>query len=360
MLENIPKDEALQIQHIVDLTLEQLKRRYTNKGQKVLRGVHAKGHACASATFTVLPDIAANLRHGVFAQPGKEYSAKIRFSNADPLVKDDSPEPKPGAPRVHGSRGMAIKVIGVDGDLLPGDNPDRAQDFLMINQPKFAFANVEDYEILSQALIDHNENGAAFFAIRGVAGPPPASPTPAQARALASLAIVMNIQATSPTATAAPFQTPPASPVDNNYFGAAPFLLGPDQVMRFRAVCVSRSNDSPDINDANYLRNALAKRLKDKTAGDVVFRFEVQVRDASTISPDNDIENASGEWPDNFVHVATLTIPLQEVDTPELQDRCERLTFTPWRGLEAHKPLGGINRLRRTVYEASVKARLAP
>jgi hypothetical protein len=255
---------------------------------------------------------------------------------------------------------MAIKVIGVEGDLLPADNPDRVQDFLMINKPMFAFANVEDYEVLSQALLANNDNGAAFFAMRGLTAGPPPSPTPAQVRALTTLGIVRRIQATSSTATPPPFQVPPASPVDNDYFGAAPFLLGPDQVMRFRAVCVSRSTDAPDISDPNYLRNALAKRLKDKSAGDVHFHFEVQVRDANTISPDDDIENASKDWPATFpfVHVATLTIPLQECDTPELQDRCERLTFTPWRGLEAHKPLGGINRLRRTVYEASSAARL--
>jgi len=362
MLENIPKDEDKQIANIVDLTMKRLTARYGVKKLRFLRGVHAKGHGCVTGKFAVLPDVAENLRQGIFPTPGKEYTANVRFSNAAVLVGDDSTSDPPGSPRVHGSRGMAIKLFGVEGDLLPGDNPGRVQDFLMINQPVFAFANVEDYEVLSEVLDADNDNGQGFFK-RRLPMPPGTPPTtPAHLRAIESFKIVKRIQSTTLTASAPAFnafQQPPASPVDNDYFGAAPFMFGNDQVMRFRATCVSRSTADPDLNDANYLRAALAKRMKDKAAGDVVFHFEVQVRDATTLSADDDIENASKEWPASFpfVHVATLTIPLQDVDTPELQELCERSTFTPWRGLAAHKPLGGINRLRRTVYEASAKAR---
>ena len=99
------------------------------------------------------------------------------------------------------------------------------------------------------------------------------------------------------------------------------------------------------MHDPNYLRTALVKRLSRETQGEVVFDFEVQARPAACIDPDLHIENASREWLESeagkFHPVATLTIPLQEVDTPELRVRCERLVFTPWHGLEAHRPLGG-------------------
>ncbi|MEJ7592136.1 MAG: hypothetical protein WKF77_11340 [Planctomycetaceae bacterium] len=88
------------------------------------------------------------------------------------------------------------------------------------------------------------------------------------------------------------------------------------------------------------------------------------MRPAACIDPDLHIENASMEWLESeagkFQPVATLTIPLQEVDTPELRVRCERLVFTPWHGLEAHRPLGGINRMRKAVYEASAMFRNLP
>jgi hypothetical protein len=54
--------------------------------------------------------------------------------------------------------------------------------------------------------------------------------------------------------------------------------------------------------------------------------------------------------------VATLTIAAQDVDSPEgraLAAQCEAMAFSPWNALAEHRPLGGINRLRRAVYLAS-------
>lgn len=360
MLENIPTQEPQQIQHIVELTLKQLLMRYPGD-TRVRRGVHAKGHGCVTATFEVLPDVALNLRQGVFSTPGKKYSALVRFSNADPsLIKPDTKPAGGGNPLEHGSRGMAIKLLGVEGKMLGNVHGSPTQDFLMVNQPVFAFANVEDYEVLSRVLVDNNDDPRPFFVER--LGPK--APPPGQLRAKETFGIVSRVRSSSMTASPPAYQIPPASPVDNDYFSAAPFLFGPDQVMRFRVRPASRSTDVPEVSDSDYLRKALIKRLGNRTAGDVVFQFEIQARPATSIEPDVDIENASHDWPETstcqFEQVATLTIPLQEFDTPELQERCERLVFTPWHCLEAHRPLGGINRLRRAVYEASAMFRNLP
>ena len=361
MLENIPADEPQQIQNIVALTIQQLQRRYSGD-KRVLRGVHPKDHGCVTATFAVLPGIAKNLQQGILATPGKTYSAHVRFSNAATLVTPDSASGTGGGPPSHGSRGMAIKLRGVEGTILgPMQGPVATQDLLLINQPAFTFANVEDYEVLSRVLVDHKDDARPFFAERL---PPPGTTTPtaSQQRAMETAGLVARIRSASVTAVPPAFQPPPASPVDNDYFSASPFLLGPDQVMHFRMRPTTRCTAEPDVVDPDYLRNALVKRLQDKSAGDVVFHFEVQVRPAASIHPDVDIENASHIWPESFPfeHVGTLTIPLQEFNTPELRERCERLVFTPWHGLEAHRPLGGINRLRRTVYEASAMLRNLP
>ena len=55
--------------------------------------------------------------------------------------------------------------------------------------------------------------------------------------------------------------------------------------------------------------------------------------------------------------VADLTIARQVFDTPERIAFGEGLSFSPWHGLDAHRPLGGINRVRRTVYETISKLR---
>jgi hypothetical protein len=49
--------------------------------------------------------------------------------------------------------------------------------------------------------------------------------------------------------------------------------------------------------------------------------------------------------------VADVHIPRQQFDTPERNAFCENLSFTPWHALEDHRPLGGLNRIRKAVYE---------
>jgi hypothetical protein len=78
------------------------------------------------------------------------------------------------------------------------------------------------------------------------------------------------------------------------------------------------------------------------------------------------IEDASLEWSEEDSRpetMATLRIPRQDaIEIEAAEDRCERLSFNPWHALASHKPMGGINRLRKAVYEASFDKRtgLAP
>ena len=52
------------------------------------------------------------------------------------------------------------------------------------------------------------------------------------------------------------------------------------------------------------------------------------------------------------IEVATIRIPRQTFDSPAQQAYCENLSFTPWHSLPEHRPLGGINRVRKAVYLA--------
>lgn len=52
-----------------------------------------------------------------------------------------------------------------------------------------------------------------------------------------------------------------------------------------------------------------------------------------------------------FVEVANIRIPKQTFDSEAQQDFCENLSFTPWHALPEHRPVGGINRMRKAVYE---------
>src|SRR5207247_2573520 len=153
-----------------------------------------------------------NLRVVVFAEPGHEYGAWIRFSNAAVKVEADS-KSKDGVP-IHGSRGMAVKLLGVTGSpLLPTTGP-LTQDFLMINQPVFAFSNVEDYLALSQILLDDDDRPDRFFPVRlhkNAKGDLDVT-DPATKHALRTGTIFKQVQSDSMTTTPPAFQPPPASP----------------------------------------------------------------------------------------------------------------------------------------------------
>ena len=183
------------------------------------------------------------------------------------------------------------------------------------------------------------------------------------ARAARTLNIVGRVRSESLTPTGA-YQTPPASPLDNQYFSGAPFLFGDDCAAKFSAKPVAPpvAVDPRDVADSRYLRTALRKRLAAPDGGNIVFKFQVQIRTAKQLANiDLDIEDATFEWPQDefpFVDVATITIPPQDFETAARRALCESLTFSPWHGLAEHRPLGGINRLRRPVYEASGRHRL--
>jgi len=358
--EMIPPNEFAQIGRITGFTVQQLRGRYPAEKQ-ILRGVHPKDHGCVHATFKVLESIPESLRVGVFAEPGYSYQAWVRFSNAAVLLGPDS-----GAGK-HGSRGMAIKLMGVSGKPLLDDFGPLTQDFLMVNHPVFAFSDVEDYLALSEILLRDRDDPSRFFKerIRIKEGKPDLS-DPITQRALRTLAISQRIQSLSLTASPPAYQSPPASPVDNQYFSAAPFMFGTDRVMKYSVRPVMPDTSPPsDLNDPDYLRKALLARLTSKEAGDVSFDFMVQVRTSEEMQGklDTEIEDACVEWDEKkfpFVTVAKLTIAPQNFDTPERRAQCESLFFTPWHGISEHQPIGGINRLRLGVYRASSGLRRIP
>ena len=51
-----------------------------------------------------------------------------------------------------------------------------------------------------------------------------------------------------------------------------------------------------------------------------------------------------------FFTVGRLTVEHQVLDFKKQFDFCENLTFAPWNGLSAHRPVGALNRLRKLVY----------
>lgn len=324
--ETAPPGEADQIQQIVSLTTQLLQMRYPDSMAR--RGVHPKDHGCLKAAFTVNSDIPEKYRVGVFATPGKTYQAWIRFSNATPFL---APDLGKGGPD---SRGMAIKLIGVEGDTLLDEPGAKTQDFLLINLPQFAFPNVSEYLEATKIQRANHDDISPFFA-------PPLSPERKK-----TLAVVARIK-----------KTQLGNPLDSRYFSAAPFLFGKDMVAKFAVTPSDPENTPvPENPGVNYLREAMKKSLDFASGKPAVFNFQVQLSTDESLP----IEDATAEWPEAVApvqNVATINIDRQDFDNPLQVTECEHLAFTPWHGLVEHQPLGGINRLRLGVYAASSQYR---
>ena len=157
----------------------------------------------------------------------------------------------------------------------------------MINQPVFAFANTEDYHRLDKILLEDNDIADRFFAPKFI--PVPGVTDEQKQRIEKSFDIVKNdIQ-----------KTDVGNPLGIQYFSAAPFLFGPDRVMKFSAqpcAQVPPEKSPPRPRPDNYLRDALTETMNGNE--ELQFDFMLQVRgEGDDLGPDNElIENASSLW----------------------------------------------------------------
>jgi len=292
------------------------------------RDVHAKQHGCVRADFTVDKDVPAELRAGVFAEPGKEYAAWIRFSNGGPKVQDD---------RAADARGMAVKLMGVDGEkLLESEKGAGTQDFLMLNHDAFFIKDGKDYVEFFKQIAKGSSPAWFFF------GRLPWRWT--------EFSVALQLARKGKKMV---------DPLSSPYFSTTPYLLGEKNVIKFSAQPCSGSPDPRNrfAGSPDYLRLNMQRSLDVRDGKPACFRFMVQKRSDPETMP---VEDARIPWDQGqsaFVPVATVTIPVQEFSSASQMRFCENLSFTPWHGLPAHRPLGNINRARKVVYEAVSKFR---
>lgn len=279
------------------------------------RGQHSKQIGCVKADFIVADDVPEALRFGVFREPKTVYTAWIRFSNA--RVQDDS---KPGG------HGMAIKLLGVPGPkLMVEATESQTQDFVLFDHPVFFIPDPFDYAEFESALLRAQGKKLSLLLHYFWSHP-------------LQFQILRAIQ-----------RHPPTNPLENTYWSTTPYRLGPSAVKySARPVLAGDPVTAPPSKD--MLREAM-KRSLDRD--DAVFHLGVQVQSDPDSMP---VEDATRQWDEArvpFKPIATVRIHArQPFDSQEQSDFGEHLSFTPWHGLPEHEPLGGINRVRRAVYES--------
>ncbi|MDH4612615.1 catalase family protein [Pseudomonas sp. BN102] len=320
--EAIPAGEAAQTQAIINDAIRIVEQHRDNT--RVLRDAHAKSHGCVKAEVTVLPEISSDLRAGVFAEPGKTWQAWMRLSNGNAFPQFD---------RVRDARGMAIKLLDVPGTkLMTSPAHTGEQDFVMFNHPVFFVRDVAEYRQNFNAQ-SNGEKVTAFF--------PSWDPRSWEIRHL-----IIALKTLAPA---------PDSPVSTTYSSISPYKLGEANI-KYRVIPDPQScppYQLPEQNTAlpNFLRNALYQQLSlDRVPA--CFALQVQQQNPEHYMP---IEDTSVEWDEDispFVTLARIKVPAQDFDSREQNLACDNLSFNPWHGLPEHRPIGGINRLRKAVYEA--------
>ena len=221
---------------------------------------------------------------------------------------------------------MAIKVLGITGPkLLESERDATTQDFIMINHPVF-FNNDPGRYLSFFEKVDSDS-------------------------ILDKLAIPFALGARGSLIAFETTRSHIASPLQARYWSMVPYQLGVGpgrQAIKFSArPCRVEDLAIPDEPGPNYLRTALRTTLQQ---GDACMELLVQPRTSDSQS----VEDSMTEWPEAdapFYKVATLTIPKQDFDTPEQNEACENLSFTPWHSLPEHRPMGVTNRLRKGIYQ---------
>lgn len=336
-VETIEDDEAEVIAELRETLLKMSKIMLEDTGHAP-RSVHAKSFGLLRGTLEVLPGLPAGLAQGIFAEPGT-YDLIARLSTPPAEELDD---------RVSLPRGMALKIMGVQGARLPGSEADTTQDFLMVDGPVFNAPDAKHFLRSLKALAattDKAEGGKRALSVL--------------LRGTASALGAVGIQSPTLTSMGGHKQT---HPMGETFYTQVPHRFG-DYIAKLSLAPVSPSltavKDQPLsdelADDPNGLRRA-ANEFFATNAGE--WELRVQLNTDLEKMP---IEDASVEWPEDlspYVAIARVRIGSQTGWSEERSKAVDDgLSFSPWHGLEAHRPLGGVMRARKEVYPPSVAFR---
>ncbi|PZO80020.1 MAG: catalase [Sphingomonas hengshuiensis] len=324
-------ETVAQMEESFDTILETTSQDYG----RAVRAVHAKSHGILKGMLSVHDNLPPELAQGLFAAPGA-YPVVMRFSTNPGDILDDAI----GLPR-----GLAWKVLDVDGDRLPGAEG-RTQDFVMVNAPVFAAATPEKFAGNLKLLARTTDKAewakkALSYVLRGAE---------AALEAVGTESTLLNTMGGAKN----------VHPLGETYFSATPFRHGAF-VAKYQVVPVS-----PDLTaltdtvvDTSGRPNAIREDIQ-RSAVTARGEWEVRVQ----LLRDTDaqpIEDAATEWPEDvspYITVATIrTDPQDSWSADKVAEVDENLRFSVWTGLAAHQPLGGVNRVRKPVYDYSAAYR---
>ena len=334
-MEVVGADEAAAIAGLVETLTKISETTFAHSGHAT-RGVHAKSHGVLRGEMTVLEKLSPGLAQGVFARQAT-YPVVMRLSTLPGDILDDA---------VSTPRGLAVKIIGVEGERLPGSEGDVTQDFVLVNGPAFGAATAQKFLPnlkLVAATTDRAEGLKKLVS----------------AFARVTEALLEAFGTKSSTILTLGGQ-PETHILGETFYSQAPVLYGPymakvaiapvSPALKALTGTAVHLSGRPD-----GLREAVREYFA--TLGG---EWEIRVQLCNDLQA-MPIEDASVVWPETlspFVAVARISVKPQDSWAPaEVAAIEDGLAFSPWHGLAAHRPLGSVMRARRATYESSARFR---
>jgi hypothetical protein len=331
--ENILPTEAAEFADLANRVEKLMNRVKSESGARdVVRGFHAKGHACVAGEITFdVSTIPKDARVGVLKENGTK-PAWIRFSNGAGGFQSD---------RKVDVRSLAIKILNVDGPRLRVDESDakaRTQDFLFTNGSINIAADPRHFVELGEAFQGARDGNSILGRFGNMIERGGFLLRPENVRMLDYIAHHVAVRSQQV-----------GSYLQETFWTAAPLAMGvqagdPNTARATRAAKLKivggiLHGDEcrpvialPNPLDADYFRSDLARRLRTQTA---CFDLFVQYQRDPRRDP---VEDVSVEWTAGVTKVGRITIPPVDLDDPNTprESFCNELTFTPWHTLVDH------------------------
>ncbi|KAF1042925.1 catalase family protein [Xylophilus sp.] len=337
-----PEDgEAETIAECIDTLRGIAARVHADEGH-AYRSVHAKSHGLLRAELEVLDGLPEPWAQGVFAHGGRRHPVVMRFSTTPGDLLSD---------RVSTPRGLALKLLGVDGERLPAEGPGaegaRTQDFILVNGPVFNAPNARKF-LSSLKLLAATTDRV------------PRLKTALSAALRGAEKVVEAAGGESATLQALGGH-PMTDILGETFFSQVPLLWGRYMAKLsvapvsagLRALTGAPVENSPDHPFA--LREAVVRHFAAQGG-----EWELRAQLCTDIEA-MPIEDATVLWPverSPWVSVGRIVAAPQtgwsEARSAAVDDG---MAFNSWTGLAAHRPLGSIMRVRRAVYPASAAFR---
>jgi hypothetical protein len=281
------------------------------------RALHRKGLLVSTGELEVAEGLPAHAAQGLFARPAR-YPVTLRLSNGGVDVQSN---------RRPDIRGFAFRVHGLPPLPAALGGKTEHQDFSLINQTSFAFAD-----------------SVHFFGLVLAASHGPGSLLKWVFKTFGLMGGLKTIQRMGAT-----FKRPFLGFAAQSFGSVLPIAFGPYAAkLRLKPINGAPMADGDTDWPADFQRQLKIEALR--------YELQAQFYESEAKTP---IEDASQEWLEAdapFVTLARLTVNPPPADA-QWQRQAEAGVFDPWQALTAHRPLGEVMRARKVVYFSSQQGR---